>query len=246
MFNVNRHSPQHPAKDPAKVPAKGAAKRAAERHPAQLGERLRSAREKKGISLRELARRLDVSASLISQIERAHVMPSVGTLFKIADVLDLRVDEVFRNGAFRGSAAPAAAPADGGSGPVQRRSGRKTIKLAGGVTWQRLTGEPDADVEFLYVIYDVGSESCREDELFRHGGREYGYLLSGRLGVKIGFETYELAAGDSVSFEAQTPHRLWNAGREPAVAIWAIYKRHSDRRSAAAAVQAPAKSLSGD
>ena len=76
------------------------------------------------------------------------------------------------------------------------------ITLASGVTWERLTAAADAGVEFLRVIYDVGSESCPEDSLVRHGGKEYGFVTAGRLGVQIGFERYELGPGDSISFDS--------------------------------------------
>jgi mannose-6-phosphate isomerase-like protein (cupin superfamily) len=99
------------------------------------------------------------------------------------------------------------------------------------VRWERLTRTSDEEVEFLYVVYDVGGASCEDDKLFRHSGREYGYVISGRLGVQIGFEKYELGPGDSLSFAAQTPHRLWTIGREPVVAIFAILRRdHDDRQ----------------
>jgi mannose-6-phosphate isomerase-like protein (cupin superfamily) len=59
---------------------------------------------------------------------------------------------------------------------------------------------------------------------------EYACILSGRLGVKIGFEEYELRAGDSLSFDAQRPHRQWTIGQRPAVAIWAVLYRSGDKR----------------
>jgi len=52
-----------------------------------------------------------------------------------------------------------------------------------------------------------------------------------RLGVRIGFEEFELGPGDSVSFDAQTPHRLWTMGDEPAVAIWVVLNRRNDGRA---------------
>jgi len=198
-----------------------------------LGSRLRLARERTGMSLRELARRVGVSASLVSQIERDRVKPSVGTLYTVANELGLMLDDLFRDGepgpskaARNRGQAPARTP-----DPVQRHSGRKTIRLASGVRWERLTSAPDKDAEFLYVVYDVGGASCDEDALTRHGGKEYAYMISGRLGVRIGFEEYELRPGDSISFDAQSPHRLWTIGREPAVAIWVVLNRHSDRRA---------------
>lgn len=198
-----------------------------------LGARLRLARERTGMSLRELARRVGVSASLVSQIERDRVKPSVGTLYSVASKLGLLLDELFRD-AEPGSGTDAR---DRGRGPrrtpdpVQRRSGRKSIRLASGVRWERLTSAPDKDAEFLCVVYDVGGASCDEDALMRHGGKEYAYMISGRLGVRIGFEEFELGPGDSISFDAQSPHRLWTIGRKPAVAIWVVLNRHGDSRA---------------
>ncbi len=116
---------------------------------------------------------------------------------------------------------------------VQRRQTRRKIQLAGGVTWERLTPTADDDVEFLYVIYEVGSESCCKDSLIRHGGKEYAYVLSGRLGLNIGFEEYELGAGDSIAFDSHIPHRVFTVGSEPATAIWVVLNRQGDTRSRA-------------
>lgn len=195
----------------------------------RLGPRLRGAREKAGVSVRGLARKIGVSASLVSQIEHGHVMPSVGTLYAMANELGLLVDDLFRdeNTAPRPDrpARDLATP-----GPVQRSRGRETIHLSGGVRWERLTPTSDAEVEFLYVVYDVGATSCEEDALIRHGGKEYAYVLSGRLGIQVGFEEFELRPGNSISFDAQNPHRLWTIGKRPAVAVWVVLNRHGDRR----------------
>lgn len=198
-----------------------------------LGSRLRAERERLDISLRELARRIDVSPSLISQIERGLAMPSVSTLWLLATELKLTIDELFSS-AERSSpvaGAPPAVKTAASQSPIQRRQDRKRIGLAGGVVWERLTAQPDDEVEFLHVVYQPGAESCPPDSLFRHGGKEYAYVLSGRLGLQIGFESYELEAGDSTSFSAQMPHRLWAVGSEPAVAIWVVINRTDDRRT---------------
>src|ERR1051325_4882987 len=60
-----------------------------------IGPRLRQARERKNMSVRGLARYVGVSPSLVSQIERGRVMPSVGTLYSIANELGLVVDDLF-------------------------------------------------------------------------------------------------------------------------------------------------------
>lgn len=208
---------------------------AATKMSAGVGSGLREARQRAGISVRELARRIHVSASLISQIERDRTMPSVSTLFTIANELGLVLDDLFKNSERRiQTISPDMLSTSGvARGPVQRSRNRNVIRLRTGVRWERLTPTPDDELEFLYVVYDVGGASCEDDSLFRHGGKEYGYVVSGRLGIQIGFETYELGPGDSLSFDAQEPHRLWTIGLEPVVAIFAILRRHNDSRSAA-------------
>ena len=199
-----------------------------------LGAKLRAERERHGISVREMARRVDVSASLVSQIERGLVTPSVGTLWSMTVQLGLAMDGLFTN-TERGAAAPipqakvSAAPRRS-RGIVQHGHDRQHIRLAGGVVWERLTADPDDEVEFLYVRYEAGAESCPENSFFRHGGKEYAYLLEGRLGLQIGFQRYELSPGDSVSFQSHNPHRLWAIGDKPAVAIWVIVNRSGDNR----------------
>lgn len=195
-----------------------------------FGAHLRRARERKGLTVRGLARYVGVSPSLISQVERGRVTPSVGTLYALANELDLVVDDLFRDSNRKGVEHDRTAIVRHGLDPVQRKDARKVIKLAGGVRWERLTPTPDKEIEFLYVVYDVGAASCDEDSLIRHGGTEYAYMISGRLGVRIGFETFELGPGDAISWDAQMPHRLWTIGRKPAVAIWVVLNRHSDSR----------------
>jgi transcriptional regulator with XRE-family HTH domain len=197
-----------------------------------LGGKLRAERERQGITVREMARRVDVSPSLVSQIERGLVTPSVGTLWSMTTELGLFMDALFTE-TEQTLAAPRqenAAPARRGRVHVQHSHNRQHIRLAGGVAWERLTAQPDDQVEFLYVRYEAGAESCPENSFFRHGGKEYAYLLEGRLGLQIGFDRYELSPGDSVSFESHNPHRLWTIGNEPATAIWVIINRTNDDR----------------
>ncbi len=218
--------------------------------PESVGSRVRAERLSQKIGVRELARRVGVSASLISQVELGKASPSVGTLYAIVNELGLSLDELlFQQGGSRrrpgfpaaGSSSGAPSTADdggppaaqrpaGGVDPVVRRGGGKAIELASGVRWERLTPETPQDVDFLSVEYEVGGASCPEDSLMRHSGKEYGHVTSGRLGVTIGFETYELGPGDSISFESTMPHRLFTIGDEPARAIWFVVGRRGDPR----------------
>ena len=192
--------------------------------PSHIGPRLRAQREELRLSLRELARRIGVSASLISQIERDKVNPSVSTLYSLVRELGLGMGDLFSTEG--GPVVPAAASPS----PLVTPEERALINLESGVTWERLTAASDPGVEFLRVVYDAGSESCPEDSLMRHGGKEYGYVIAGRLGVQVGFERYELGPGDSISFDSSSPQRRWTIGDRPAEAIWVVAGRQSDGR----------------
>jgi quercetin dioxygenase-like cupin family protein len=111
--------------------------------------------------------------------------------------------------------------------PVQRADDRKIIRLASGVVWERLTTGSVRGIDFLYVTYEVGGASSPEHEFQRHGGHEWGYVLSGTLGVTIGFEDHVLGPGDSISIDSTVPHRLYNRGTVPVHGIWFVLGRRS-------------------
>ncbi len=207
----------------------------------EIGEKLRASRHERGLSLRELAERLGVSPSLISQIERGRANPSVSTLYQIVAELDVSLDELLFNDR-RGAETSGADEALTVGGPVLSGKERKRIRLASGVIWERLTTVSEPGVEFLYVIYEVGGASSPEDAFQRHSGHEWGYVLSGTLQVTVGFRQYVLEPGDSLSLESTTPHRLANVGDTPVHAIWFVSGRdeHDARIHEAGAEPHPA------
>jgi transcriptional regulator with XRE-family HTH domain len=196
--------------------------------PSPIGARLREHRHRRQLTVRELALRVGVSPSLISQIERDKVKPSVSTLYGIVTVLGVPMSELFPDTEPGPDTALVASPAP--AGPVTAPGDRAVINLEGGVVWERLTAASDPVVEFLTLEYPPGAASCDEDSLVRHGGKEYGYVLSGRLGVRIGFDEYELGPGMSISFDSSSPHRLWTIGEEPVQAVWFVVGRQTDGR----------------
>jgi transcriptional regulator with XRE-family HTH domain/quercetin dioxygenase-like cupin family protein len=225
----------------------------------EVGEQIRGRRQSLGMSVRELARRLTLSPSLISQIERGKATPSVATLYAITTELKMSLDELFSEQAPKavagrvGRVGPSSRPAnvadglkvldaqlrgngDSGAvvtrGPVVTPDERKVIQLDSGVRWERLTQSPDPNVDFLFVVYEPGGASCESAHLMRHSGREYGHVLSGTLQVTVGFEDHVLGPGDSISFDSTTPHRLATVGDEPVEAIWFVVGRSGDSRFA--------------
>jgi mannose-6-phosphate isomerase-like protein (cupin superfamily)/DNA-binding XRE family transcriptional regulator len=198
-----------------------------------IGGRLRAERTKAGISQRELARRLGLSASLISQLESGLSKPSVGTLYAIVTELDLSLDKLLRGdeNAGRDDGVAGSSGTNGRGSPLVHPEMRKVIDLASGVRWEQLTADTEEGVDFLHAIYEVGGASTPDESLMRHHGREYGYVVSGKMGIQLGFELLELEPGDSIAFDSTEPHRLFNMGDEPVHAIWFVVGRGADDRA---------------
>jgi transcriptional regulator with XRE-family HTH domain len=200
---------------------------------AEACARLREARIATNVSLRELSRRVGISASMLSQIENGRAQPSVATLYALVSALSLSLDELL-SGRERG----AGLSAEPTLRPIVTPADRAVLVMDTGVTWERLTAGPDPLVDALLVTYPPGSSSSSDRGLMSHAGREYGYLMSGRLTVHLGFESYILEPGSSINFDSTIPHSYVNREAEPARGLW-----HVVGRNPAMAVTPPAPSV---
>lgn len=203
-----------------------------------VGDRIRAAREAARMSVRELARRAQVSPSHVSQVERGLASFSVRTLYNVASELGLSMDTLFddapavapdrsdRHGAGRRFRGGPDRPGDDPlveHGTVLRAADRPTITMAGGTRWERLTARPESSAEFIEVVYPpAGPNSTRPKDFIQHASREYGLVTSGSLTVQVGFDVTTLHAGDSVVFDSTVPHRFWNETAEEVRAVWFI------------------------
>lgn len=200
---------------------------------AQIAEKLKAARLNSGLSLRELAEKADVSASFLSKLENEKLNPSVRTLYSIAEALSIPIYELFAESAPLTDSVQEKQLIDQMStlteteleldgvmvkrgvlpkGPVVYAGTGKQIKLMGGVQWELLTSANNKQVEFIKSVYNTGATSG--DKMSHHHGREFHYVLQGNLTLSLGFDQYNLCAGDSITFSSQIPHLLINSGDE--------------------------------
>jgi transcriptional regulator with XRE-family HTH domain len=177
----------------------------------RFGEKLRSIRERKGLTLKEVAEMVSVSESLVSQIERNKVSPSMDILLTIADSLDIDFEYLFRD--YKRNKQVEIVRAGEGDRIVQP-----------GVIFHQLSMMPELDEDhaveaFLLEVFP-GNE--KGDRVYGHTGKELGILLEGEGELIYGTSRYQLHAGDSVSFSSDNPHILRNTGKKILRAIWVI------------------------
>lgn len=190
----------------------------------EVGSKIRLARLEKGITLRALARVLEVSPGHISQVERGIVSPSVSLLYEIVTHLELSMDYLFgdADGSGLGRSETVLATTPHEEQFVTRYQNRKAIDLPTGVRWELLTPTPRDQLDLREIIYQPGSgSSAGKTEVLRHQGREYGLILEGVLHVQLEFEEFTIGPGDTIVFDSEIPHRMWNNGPESVRAIWA-------------------------
>jgi len=205
-----------------------------------LGPRLKEIRLKAGLSLREVARQLNVSPSFVSQIENGKSQPSVATLYSFARLLGVPVDVLFEsqwNG--KVSSEPKAdveqvsrnifeTPSDAWDESRARisainPSNRSQITMDSGVRWERLAATSENSVNFMEIIYEPGAQSNGSGELIVHEGFEYGYALEGEIEVTIGDLVLTLSKGHSIGFDSAIPHKFRNTSTAEFHGIWFVH-----------------------
>ena len=219
-----------------------------------LGEKLRDARLNQNLSLRELAARAELSASLLSQIENGKANPSVRSLHSIADALSLPMDYFFpnKNGdkkeiELSSDAAPHKVTTSGIHASQAAALIEKIVfdlvdenEQSLNAPVVRAHARPSIELEggVTWARLTPGSEERIEflyiryevgarsgAKMSRHNGREFTLILEGELLLELGFENYLLKPGDSIIFDSTTPHRLTNVGPVLMHAVSVIFNR---------------------
>lgn len=166
-----------------------------EETPPDVGRRVRAIREQRGLSLRALAERSDLSVNAVSLIERGQTSPTVATLHRLAAALGVRIVDLF------GEQEEARAVfVRAGERRETRTAGTVVESLAAGLTAQRI--EP-----FLVTLEPSAGSGL---EPITHTGQEFVYGISGRVDYTVNGHTYALQAGDALLFDASVPHYWCN------------------------------------
>jgi len=170
----------------------------------EIGPKLKEARAKARLSLRVLATRTGFSASFLSQVELGQASPSLASLERIAEALGIQLAALFGN-----PSAPAS--------PVVHRHDERVVRSG----WSRATlrillaAAPGQPVSAMLVALDPGGQSGKSPRT--QPNRVFAFCVSGSVLLETPTEKFELARGDSISFDASTLPTLWrNAGAKVA------------------------------
>lgn len=174
-----------------------------------IGAKLKQRRAEKKLSIAELSRLSDVSTGLISQIERDLVVPSVTTLWRLAQALDTNINYFFHE-----------EPAEDQF--IIRKGEHQTIVTHHNSSYYKLLHTNRDDRALDMMVITLKSGHTYDKKALCHKGEECGYVLKGTLTVLLNGKDYILEEGDSIYFNSTLPHKYINNGEEDCVSIWAM------------------------
>ncbi len=166
----------------------------------EIGPRLRSVREREGLSQRALAKRSGISNATISLIESRKLNPSVSVLKRILDGIPMDLSAFFAERASRPEP------------PVYRAD--ELIEIGRGKISYRQVGRElsGRSIQILHERYAPGADTGKVS--LHHGGQEGGVVIRGRLELTVEGERYVLGPGDAYYFDSSKPHHFRNVGPE--------------------------------
>ena len=172
-----------------------------------IGARLQSVRASKGLSQRELAKRVGVTNSTISLIEQNKVSPSVGSLKKVLDGIPISLADFFTLDL----------GGNGVDGPFY--SADELPDLGSNNIHYYLVGNRRANRQMCILREVMLPGSDTGETTLSHDGEEGGVIVQGRVELTVGDRVRILGPGEGYYFESRMPHRFRNTGDEDAVIV---------------------------
>ncbi|WP_035587399.1 helix-turn-helix domain-containing protein [Hippea jasoniae] len=173
-----------------------------------VGNKIREIRLKKNMTLRDLSRKSGCSLGFLSQVERNLVSPTISSLRRIADALDINIISLFEENE---------PPVD--SIVVRKSSRGKFENKRSRVKYELLRPQfSDTTIEALYMYLEPGALSGPTPH--SHNGEELVIVIKGEIEIEIGGKTYILGEGDSAVYNSNIPHRWRNPSDKTTEVIW--------------------------
>ncbi len=173
-----------------------------------MSEKIKIRRKKLRLTLKALAERVGCTDAYISQIETGKAVPSISVLQKIAVALDVQVKELLSDEQNQDKF-------------FLSRGERTQIIYPGSHIFAELLVSKISNkaMEPLYKVIPVGCGSLKEH---KHVGEEFGYIIRGKLELKVGDQSKVLKPGDSFYFSSTLPHSYKNVGDVDVETIWVV------------------------
>lgn len=173
-----------------------------------IGAKVQEFRKKNGMSMRELAASVELSPSMLSQIENNSVNPSINTLKNISEALRVPLFKFFKE-----DSQP--------DNLVVRKGCYKTIGCPGQeVLYNLLTQDVSGNIEFCMM--EIPSQATTTEVPREHIGEEVAYVVSGEVDILLSGYNYHLCEGDAIKIPPMSPHQWINNSEQGVKVVFAV------------------------
>jgi transcriptional regulator with XRE-family HTH domain len=176
----------------------------------RIGARLRHARMVNGFTLKEVAKKVGCSESLLSKFENDKANPSFATLHKLSASLGINVSALFSQSRNNEDIISHA-----GKRPVIVTD---RLRKGTGIKLERLI--PYSRDHLLQGNIHLVAPGGRSAGNIIHSGEEIGYILEGEIELIVSGRRFRAKMGDSFHFRSELPHGYRNIGKTPARILW--------------------------
>jgi transcriptional regulator with XRE-family HTH domain len=180
-----------------------------------VAERVKRAREQRGLSLLDISRRTGIDSTLLSEIEAGQSAPPLGTIIKLAKALEMKMGYFISGDELR----PFTIVRRGDRKVVSRYDAKRDKHY--GYGYESLAPyKKDRHMEpFLVTL----QPSTTEEERSTHDGQEFIFVLSGRMEVRLAEEIHVLEPGDAIYYDSTVPHLVKCHGQETTRILAVLY-----------------------
>jgi transcriptional regulator with XRE-family HTH domain len=184
----------------------------------KVGEKIKSLRIEKGLSLEETAQQSGISATTLEDIESHKIYPPLGNIVSLAKVLGVVVGDLF---------------GDSGDSPfsISRSGDRATVNRfdsaenkSCGYSYEGL-GQHKRNRQMEPFIVTLSADDSHEIMANQHIGEEFIFVLEGQVKVNLADQTDILDKGDSIYYDSIIPHKVSCHGGKPATILAVIYAK---------------------
>ena len=181
----------------------------------EIGVRVKNAREKRGLSIKDISQRTGIEVDILEQIESGSFAPPLGTVIKLAKSLEMKIG-YFISGE------------EDKAYTIVRRHDRKVIsrydskkgRQYGYEYFSLAPHKKDRHMEpFMVTLVPTGTD----EERSAHDGQEFIYVLEGTMEVRLENEVHVIEAGDAIYYDSTVPHLVKCRGDKPARILAVLY-----------------------
>ena len=179
-----------------------------------LGDRIRKAREMRGLTLKDMSSRTGISVETLKRVESYEMIPPLGELIKLGKAVEMKMGYFISPGVEKPMAVVRS-----DSRPAISRFGKARSEQYG-YFYESLAPEKANRFMEPFLITMVPSEV---KELSSHDGQEFIFVLEGEMRAQVGEQVEILRAGDAVYYDSNCPHLVKCAGNKPTKILAVLY-----------------------